>query len=249
MSNTVIFKDLGLIPYKQAWDLQTELHQKAIQIKRSNRHLTKDDPQYVNPKHYLLFCEHPAVYTLGRKGSKDNLLLKEEQLDEQGFEYYKINRGGDITYHGPGQLVVYPILDLDFFFTDVHRYVRYLEEIIIRMLDEYNIKADREKGYTGVWLKNSTMQPKRKICAIGVHLSRWVTMHGLALNVNPNLTHFNHIVPCGINETDKTVTSMQKEIREVVMMEEVKAKLVHHFEHLFECQLVAEDAAVSLSRL
>lgn len=184
--------------------------------------------------HYLLFCEHNPVYTLGKSGSETNLLLNAEALEQQGFEFFRINRGGDITYHGPGQITGYPIFDLDCFFTDVHRYVRYLEETVILTLAEYGIEAGREQGYTGVWLAADGARPKRKICAIGVHLSRWVTMHGFAFNVNTRLEHFHNIIPCGIADTDKDITSLQQELGRELDMEEVREKLRGHFAQLFE---------------
>lgn len=174
------------------------------------------------------------MYTLGKSGSLDHLLLNEQELDKEGFTFYKINRGGDITYHGPGQIVGYPIFDLDCFFTDVHKYVRYLEEAVIRTLRDYGIEGRREQGFTGVWLAATDNQPKRKICAIGVHLSRWVTMHGFAFNVNTQLSHFENIIPCGINDDDKSVTSMSKELNKVIDIAEVKHKLKNHFAQLFE---------------
>ncbi|KAA3628099.1 MAG: lipoyl(octanoyl) transferase LipB [Bacteroidetes bacterium] len=227
----VKFEDLGLISYKKAWDYQSELHQalkdRKVEARRNKETLTA-------PTHHLLFCEHPPVYTLGKSGSEDNILLDEKQLEEQGFEYFKINRGGDITYHGPGQIVGYPIFDMDFFFTDVHKYVRYLEEAIIRTLKHYDIEAYRIKEYTGVWLPEKGFIPKRKICAIGVHLSRWVTLHGFAFNVKPRLNHFNNIIPCGINDADKAVTSLENELGEAVDMEEVKNLVKGHLAKLFE---------------
>lgn len=226
----VRFQDLGQIRYADAWDYQKERHQELVARKLENR----NRPQEVEPqRHYLLFCEHPPVYTLGKSGSVDHLLLSEEQLVQQGFEFFKINRGGDITYHGPGQIVGYPILDLDCFFTDVHRYVRYLEEAIIRTIAEYGLNGQRIEGYTGVWLDPEDGGPRRKICAIGVHLSRWVTMHGFAFNVNSDLSHFGHIVPCGIQDDDKAVTSLQVELGRKMDMEEVKAKVRHHLADLF----------------
>ncbi len=222
----VIFKDLGLISYQEAWDYQTKIHKKLIEKKLEAR----KSKVKIQQKHHLIFCEHPPVYTLGKSGSDDNLLLDDPTLKKEGFEFYKINRGGDITYHGPGQLVVYPIFDLDCFFTDVHKYVRALEEVIIQMLDHYGLEAVRIKKYTGVWLPN----PERKICAIGVHLSRWVTLHGLALNVKPTLSHFDNIIPCGITDADKAVTSMQKELPFEINMTEVKSKVKNLFREIFE---------------
>lgn len=229
----VKFKDLGLIDYQEAWDYQTALHKEVVDRKLENRQRRKDGQPELSLLHHLLFCEHPPVYTLGKSGSLDHLLLKEDELSEGGFTFYKINRGGDITYHGPGQIVGYPILDLDGFFNDVHKYVRYLEEAVIRTLADYGVEAGREKGYTGVWLPPTGHQPKRKICAIGVHLSRWVTMHGFAFNVNTQLQHFENIIPCGIQEEDKAVTSLAKELGMPVDLELVKMKLKQHFAQLF----------------
>ena len=230
----VVFKDLGRIAYQEAWDYQQRLQKELIDRKLTNRRRQAEgrlgEPQH----HYLLFCEHPPVYTLGKSGSMENLLLNEEELEAGGFEFFKINRGGDITYHGPGQIVGYPLFDLDCFFTDVHRYVRLLEEAVIRTIAEYGLRGGREAGYTGVWLEAAGSEPKRKICAIGVHLSRWVTMHGFAFNVNSNLDHFKNIIPCGIDETDKSVTSMQKELGRELPLPEVKEKLKGHFAALFE---------------
>lgn len=224
----VIFEDLGLISYQEAWDYQTKIHQELIANKLEARKTKKT----IQQKHHLLFCEHPPVYTLGKSGSEDHILMDDKSLKKEGFEFYKINRGGDITYHGPGQLVVYPIFDLDCFFTDVHKYVRSLEEVIIQLLDQYGLEAIRIKKYTGVWLPN----PERKICAIGVHLSRWVTLHGLALNVKPKLSHFKNIIPCGITDDDKDVTSMEKELPFDIQMQEVKAKVKVLFEEIFQFQ-------------
>ncbi len=232
---TVFFKDLGSIDYKAAWDYQTALHQELVTAKLLRRaQPPAQESNQVPIHHYLLFCEHPPVYTLGKSGSESNLLLTAEKLLENGFQYYKINRGGDITYHGPGQIVGYPIFDLDDFFTDVHRYVRTLEEAIIQTLAHYNIESLRVPQYTGVWLPaNAKGDPLRKICAIGVHLSRWVTMHGFAFNVNTNLDHFGHIIPCGIADDDKAVTSMQKELGREVNVEEVKDVLKNKLASLF----------------
>lgn len=229
----VFYQDLGTISYQTAWDYQTQRLKEVIENKLKNRKLPADSPLRVNAKHYLLLCEHPPVYTLGKSGSMEHLLLNDQQLNEQGFEFFKINRGGDITYHGPGQVVGYPIFDLDGFFTDVHKYVRYLEEVIIRTLAEYDIEGIRIEGFTGVWLAPKDGLPKRKICAIGVHLSRWVTMHGFAFNINSNLTHFKNIIPCGIDDGDKDVTSLEQELGRNVPIEEVKNKLKFHFANLF----------------
>ncbi len=229
----VIVQDLGLIDYQQAWDFQSERHRELIDVKKKNRRLRDENQPLLPQNHYLLFCEHPPVYTLGKSGSTDHLLYSEKQLNEHQISFYKINRGGDITFHGPGQVVGYPIFDLDLFFTDVHRYVRYLEEAIIRTLADYNIQAGRVEGFTGVWLPANKVLPERKICAIGVHLSRWVTMHGFALNVNTDLKYFQHIIPCGISDAQKTVTSMQVELGERVDLTKVKGRLVFHLGELF----------------
>lgn len=229
----VVFQDLGKISYKDAWDYQEERLKELVDRKLDNRQRRKAGQEEVPQQHYLLFCEHSPVYTLGKSGSMDHLLLGEEDLAAQGFEFFKINRGGDITYHGPGQIVGYPIFDLDCFFTDVHRYVRYLEEAVIRTIADYGLEGGREDGYTGVWLEAKDGLPKRKICAIGVHLRRWVTLHGFAFNVNTDLTHFGHIVPCGIDEAGRGVTSLQRELGRKVDTAEVKAKLKAQFSALF----------------
>ena len=221
--------DLGLKDYKETWDEQEVLFQETINLKIENR---KNSTTYKTPN-YFLFVEHPHVYTLGKSGDMNNLLLNETQLTAKGATFYKINRGGDITYHGPGQIVGYPILDLDNFFTDIHKYLRFLEEVIILTLDEYGIKAGRSAGETGVWLGVGTPFA-RKICALGVRTSRWVTMHGFALNVNTNLGYFDNIIPCGIK--GKAVTSLEAELNEKVSMEEVKAKILKHFSALFEAE-------------
>lgn len=230
---TVQFQDLGLKDYKEAWDFQEQLFKFNVDAKIENR---KADMVVTETKNHLLFCEHPHVYTLGKSGDENHLLLSETLLKQKGATYYKINRGGDITYHGPGQIVGYPILDLDFFFTDIHKYLRFLEEMIIRTLTEYGIKAERYEGYTGVWIDVENPIKARKICAMGVRCSRWVTMHGFAFNIAPDLDYFNNIVPCGI--TDKQVTSLEKELNQKVDVEEVKQKLKKHFCDLFEAELV-----------
>jgi lipoyl(octanoyl) transferase len=229
----VKFSDLGLIDYKQAWDHQEKLFDEVVQTKISNR--TKSPDSVLPTPNYLLFCEHPHVYTLGNSGKQEHLLVNEEQLKEKKATYYKINRGGDITYHGPGQIVGYPIIDLDNFFTDIHKYLRFLEEMVIRTLAEYGIDSGRSAGETGVWLDPGDPQKARKICALGVRASRWVTMHGFALNVNADLNYFGNIVPCGI--VDKAVTSMDKELGKKLDQDEVKEKLKRHFAELFECEL------------
>lgn len=219
--------------YQAAWDYQTQLHQEIVEQKLALRKAGQTLPPTESGLHYLLFCEHPPVYTLGKSGSIDNLLLDDAALEQAGFEFFKINRGGDITYHGPGQIVGYPIFDLDRFFTDVHRYVRYLEEAVILTLAEYGLKGMRVEKYTGVWLEETAQLPLRKICAIGVHLSRWVSMHGFAFNINTQLEHFNNIIPCGIADEDKTVTSLAKELGRDVDIEEVKERLKNQFAQLF----------------
>ena len=225
----VAFTDLGVKDYKDTWDYQEELFQRTINLKIDNR---RNNTNHKTPNH-LLFVEHPHVYTLGKSGDLSNLLLNEKQLAEKEATFYKINRGGDITYHGPGQIVGYPILDLENFFTDIHKYLRFLEEIIIRTLAEYGINSSRSTGETGVWLDVGTPFA-RKICAMGVRSSRWVTMHGFALNANVNLGYFDHIIPCGIK--GKAVTSMEAELGQKVAMDEVKGKLLKHFESIFEVQ-------------
>jgi lipoyl(octanoyl) transferase len=226
----VEFRDLGLIDYKEAWDLQESLFKEIIDQKISNRNLAAE--KQIPTKSHLLFCEHPHVFTLGKSGSAENLLVDAQGLESKKATYYKINRGGDITYHGPGQLVGYPILDLDNFFTDIHKYLRFLEEAIILTLAEFNIVAGRFPGYTGVWLDPENPAKARKICAMGVRCSRWVTMHGFAFNVNADLSYFDLIVPCGIK--DKDVTSMEKELGYKIDLHQVKDRVKHHISQLFE---------------
>jgi lipoyl(octanoyl) transferase len=221
--------------YKACWDFQESLFNEIISQKISNRNL--EPREQIETKNHLLFVEHPHVYTLGKSGDASHLLINDNQLEEKHATYYKINRGGDITYHGPGQLVGYPILDLDHFFTDIHKYLRLLEETIILTLDEYGIKAGRSKGETGVWLDEDNLFKARKICAMGVRCSRWVTMHGWGFNVNANLDYFSNIIPCGIQ--DKAVTSLNKELGQDVNMPEIKEKLKKHFSSLFECELIS----------
>lgn len=227
------FKDLGLIDYKKAWDYQIELFNSILEIKSANRNLPDNEQQ--STPNYLLFCEHPHVFTLGKSGVDTNLLVKPEELHTINASYYHINRGGDITYHGPGQLVGYPILDLENFFTDIHKYMRLLEEAVIQTLAEYKIESGRIAGLTGVWLDVDDERKARKICALGVKTSRWVTQHGFAFNVNTDLSYFNCIVPCGI--TDKEVTSLDKELGRVVNMSEVKTILKEKIVSLFEMEL------------
>lgn len=235
---TVLFQDLGLIDYKIGWDLQEELFQSVAATKFANRSL--EPTQQILTQNHLLFCEHPHVYTLGKSGHPENLLIDAAGLEQINASYYKINRGGDITYHGPGQLVGYPILDLDHFFTDIHLYLRKLEDVIIHTMADYGLKGERYPGYTGVWLDAEDPSKARKICAMGVRASRWITMHGWAFNVNTDLAYFNHIVPCGIE--DKSVTSLQYELGRQIDMLLLKQRVAHHFEHVFACKLVPAPA-------
>ncbi len=230
LNKDIAIQDIGLKDYKEVWDYQEELFATIVAQKRANREL--EEP--VVTSNYMLFVEHPHVFTLGKSGDITNLLASEQELKSKGATFYKINRGGDITYHGPGQMVVYPILDLENFFTDIHKYLRLLEEAVIRTLADYGIRAERSQGETGVWLDVGTPFA-RKICAMGVRASRWVTMHGLALNVNANLGYFDLMIPCGIK--DKSVTSMQLELQREVDMQEVKDKFSVHFAALFEAKL------------
>jgi len=227
----VILQDLGLKDYKETWEYQEKLFQGIIDTKIDNR---RNETSIITPN-YFLFVEHPHVYTLGKSGDLSNLLLNESQLKQKGATFYKINRGGDITYHGPGQIVGYPILDLDNFFTDIHKYLRFLEEVIIKTLAEYGVKAERSKGETGVWLDVGTPFA-RKICAMGVRTSRWVTMHGFALNVNTDLGYFDNIIPCGIR--GKAVTSLEAELDKKIDLEDVKSKILKHFTTLFKVEFV-----------
>ena len=233
MNKKIIINDLGLKDYKEIWDYQSNLLEKTVALKRERRN---GDASIVTPNHFL-FVEHPHVYTLGKSGDIKNLLLNEEKLQEKGATFYKINRGGDITYHGPGQIVGYPILDLENFFTDIHKYLRLLEESIILTIAEYGLKGERSEGETGVWLGVGTPFA-RKICAMGIRASRWVTMHGFALNVNANLGYFDNIIPCGIR--GKAVTSMEVELGKKISEEEVKQKILTHFKKLFEVEAFIE---------
>ena len=226
----VFLKDLGNKDYKETWDFQEEVFAEVVEQKKQKR----ENPE-IETSNYFLFVEHPHVYTLGKSGDVSNLLLNEKQLQEKGATFYKINRGGDITYHGPGQIVGYPILDLENFFTDIHKYLRLLEETIILTLAEYGLKGTRSEGETGVWLDVGTPFA-RKICAMGVRASRWVTMHGFALNVNADLGYFDNIIPCGIR--GKGVTSLHVELGKEVDEEEVKQKILKHFTNLFEATLL-----------
>ena len=222
----VIYEDLGVIDYKEAWDYQEKLFRGTVDQKIAIRKGETDEPT----KNYILFCQHPHVYTLGKSGDKENLLLSDDQLKSHDATYYEINRGGDITYHGPGQLVVYPIFDLDHFFTDIHKYMRFLEEAVIQTLAEYGIESGRVDGLTGVWL-DGDKPTARKICALGVKSSRWVTMHGIGFNVNSDLSYFSHIIPCGIQ--DKAVTSMKRELGKELDMSEVSEVLRNKIAQLF----------------
>ncbi|WP_452225306.1 lipoyl(octanoyl) transferase LipB [Lacinutrix chionoecetis] len=232
MNKKVVLQDLGTKDFKDTWDYQEALFKGVLDTKIKNRR----ENAGLATNNYFLIVEHPHVYTLGKSGDVSNLLLDEQQLIAKGATFYKINRGGDITYHGPGQIVGYPILDLDNFFTDIHKYLRFLEEMIILTLEEYGLKAERSPGETGVWLDVGTPFA-RKICAMGVRASRWVTMHGFALNVNANLGYFDNIIPCGIR--GKAVTSLNVELgKKEVDEAEVKSKLLKHFAKLFEAEFV-----------
>jgi lipoyl(octanoyl) transferase len=232
-NNRVVFEDVGLLDYKTCWDHQEKLQQEIVLQKTNNRDLPESAQTLTT--NYLLMVEHPHVFTLGKSGDENNLLVNDAFLKNINATYYKINRGGDITYHGPGQLVVYPILDLENFYTDIHKYLRMLEETVILLLAEYGIAAGRSTKETGVWLDADNAKA-RKICAIGVHCSRWVTKHGIGFNINTDLNYFDHIVPCGI--VGKAVTSMQKELGKEVDMNEVKIKFKKHFSAQFDCQIV-----------
>jgi len=233
VNKKVEFIHLGLKDYKEAWDFQEELFKETVNRKISNRKVAEEEQ--VETKNYLIFCEHPHVYTLGKSGDENHLLANKEFLNKKKAAFYKINRGGDITYHGPGQIVGYPILDLDHFFTDIHKYLRLLEEGVIETLREYGIESGRIKGLAGVWLDWEDERKARKICALGVKSSRWVTMHGFAFNINTNLEYFNYIIPCGIR--DKAVTSLEKEIGRKVDISEVEEKLKKYLATVFEMEL------------
>jgi lipoyl(octanoyl) transferase len=243
LNKTVFFRDLGLTRYAQGWAEQRQRFERVVAQKLANR----DQPPAAQwpPPNYLLFCEHPPVYTLGKSGQASHLLIGPAELERQGIDYFPIDRGGDITFHGPGQLVGYPILDLENFFTDIHRYLRLIEEAVILTLAEYGLVAGRIEKLTGVWLDHEQQRHPRKICALGVKTSRWVTMHGFALNVNTDLGYFNQIVPCGI--ADKAVTSLAQELGRPVPLPEVAGKLLAHLATLFGWQLVPEPAPVGAS--
>ena len=233
----VICKDLGLIEYQSAWDYQENLLSENVKIKTSARLEGNDSNPFLLPtRHYLLFCEHPAVYTLGKSGNMDNVLLSDEELQEKGISFFRTNRGGDITFHGPHQIVGYPIFDLEKFSTDIGKYLRNIEEVIIQTIAEFGIKGERSEGETGVWIDPGLPGKERKICAIGVRCSRWITMHGFALNANTDLRYFDNIIPCGIQ--NKQVTSIEKEIGNKINLEILKQKIKTNFEKIFEIQLI-----------
>ena len=227
---TAYFKDIGLIEYKEAWLFQEKFFNEILEIKSKNR----NEGSKITTKNHLIFCEHPHVYTLGNSGNKENLLVNEEYLKSRGASFYKTNRGGDITYHGPGQIVGYPVFDLDNFFNDIGKYLRFLEEVIILTLKEYGISGERSKGETGVWL-DVGKPTARKICAMGVKTSRWVSMHGFAFNLNTDLSYFENIIPCGIN--DKKVTSLEKEIGHKIDIDHAKSLIKSNLERVFDLKL------------
>jgi len=227
----VLFKDLGRAEYKQVWDYQESLLQDNVRIKTEARQ--RDIIPYTT--NYLLFVEHPPVYTLGKSGHMENVLIDEDSMQQKGIQFFKINRGGDITFHGPGQIVGYPILDLERFYTDIGKYLRNLEEVIILTLKTYGMEGHRSEGETGVWIEPGIKGKERKICAIGVRCSRWITMHGFAFNVNTDLNYFGDIVPCGIQ--DKQVTSLERELGRPMDIEEVKAEVRRRFEEVFDVEL------------
>lgn len=239
MNKNVIYSDLGLVDYKQAWDFQEKIFKEVVDTKINNRKFPEN--QQIT-KNHLFFCQHPHVYTLGKSGSMEHLLIDEDFRKDNDITFYKINRGGDITYHGPGQIVGYPILDLDHFFTDIHKYLRFLEEAIILCLKEYGLEAGRIDGLTGVWLDYDEPTKARKICAMGVKCSRWVTMHGFAFNINSDLKYFDYIVPCGIK--DKQVASLHLELGKKVDEEEVKEILLEKMELLFEMNIQRENSSL-----
>lgn len=245
MKQAVEFRDLGVMDYKSAWDYQERLLQENLNIKKqvsSNQFAVghRDANRQLLTANYLLFVEHPPVYTLGKSGKTDHVLINEEERREKGIEFYNTNRGGDITFHGPQQIVGYPILDLEKFYTDIGRYLRELEEVIILTLAEYGIAAGRSKGETGVWIDADIKGQERKICAMGVRCSRWVTMHGFAFNVNTDLDYFNYIIPCGIQ--NKKVTSLKEELGHEVSMEEVKERVKGNFEKVFNVELLHQKS-------
>ena len=254
MQPIVMLRDLGQMEYQQAWDYQESLLNENVRIKtearqgavaggvaQADEQLTHNQRLYADTTHYLLLVEHPHVYTLGKSGHMENVLIGDERMREKGVQFFRTNRGGDITYHGPGQLVGYPILDLEKFYTDIGLYLRNLEEVTIRVLSEYDIRGDRSPGETGVWIEPGVKGRERKICAIGVRCSRWITMHGFALNVNTDLSWFGDIIPCGIQH--KQVTSLEKELGRAADMGEVKAKWLRRFGEVFGVKLVGGESA------
>jgi len=235
----VICKDLGIIDYQTAWDYQEKLLQHNISIKSQLRNLKAENvPAELTTTNYFLLCEHPAVYTLGKSGSMQNMLISKEERNEKGIQFFNTNRGGDITFHGLQQIVGYPIIDLEKYYTDIGKYLRNLEEVIILTIAEYGIKGERSKGETGVWIDAGITGKERKICAMGVRCSRWITMHGFALNVNTDLSYFDKIIPCGIQ--NKQVTSIAKELGTTVNFEEAKEKIKRNFEIVFQSELIRE---------
>ena len=232
----VQFRDLGMIDYKSAWDLQEKLLFENVAVKTAARSTDRDmDPLTIPTVHHLLFCEHLPVYTLGKSGDLSHILISDNEMKERGIAFFHTNRGGDITFHGPGQVVGYPIMDLEKYYTDIGKYLRNLEEVIILVMLEYGLKGERSKGETGVWIDPGIKGRERKICAMGVRCSRWITMHGFAFNVNTDLEYFSHIIPCGIEH--KSVTSLQKELGRSMDMDEVREKLKRRFEEVFTCSL------------
>ena len=236
----VIFKDLGIIDYKKAWDYQEELLQENVAVKSA---LRTDPAQRISTKNYFLLCEHTPVYTLGKSGDISNVLMSDDELMKNNIEFFRTNRGGDITFHGLQQIVGYPIIDLEKFYTDIGKYLRNLEEVIILTIAEYGIIGDRSAGETGVWIEPGIKGKERKICAIGVRCSRWITMHGFALNVNTDLGYFNNIIPCGI--VNKQVTSIEKELGQKVNYDEVKERIKKNFSKVFDIEYVAEEVITS----
>lgn len=241
MKQQIRVNDIGLVPYQAAWDYQERLLQESVQRKAALRNGAAEG--LTRPAHHLLFCEHPPVYTLGKSGQQEHLLINRAQLEEKGIQFVQTNRGGDITFHGPGQIVGYPIIDLEQFFTDIGKYLRFLEEVIIRVLADYGLQGARSKGETGVWLEPDVPGRARKICAMGVRCSRWVTMHGFAININTDMNYFDHIVACGI--ADKAVTSLQQELGRMVSLEEVKGKISRYFAEVFDAEMVQAGESVS----
>lgn len=233
MNTKIAFEDLGIKDYQSVWEYQEKLMKNIIDIKMENRKLPPE--QTIETPNHFLFVEHPHIYTLGKSGAEENMLINSNKLKEINADFVKTNRGGDITYHGFGQIVGYPILDLENFFTDIHLYIRNIEEVIILTISEYRLKGERSKGETGVWLDVGKPYA-RKICAIGVRASRWVTMHGFAFNINTDMKYFDYIIPCGIR--DKQVTSLQRELEKEIPMEEVKEKIKRNFEKVFNCKFI-----------